>query len=753
MPSAQRLRIALAAALSHWALLAAIQVAGFCAYLLPAGSEALDALGYLATIPFIQAQAIVVAAVLGSAAWLLSGNRIARWLIVPVHLAITIFVLADQVFYKVFFDHLRPSLFEVGKTMNVSVAVSSVSKETDLVFYIAAAIAAAGEGWLIWALLRAPARRPSLLPWVALASILLLAGIPAFQSTRYYHLNEHPAIVAGHDWLAGSLARPLAHRKPSHATLNAEPAAVDRDPRLGRLLEEGRKRARRPNIVLVILESVGARTLLGEDGLPDPVFAPNLNRMARRGAMFTAMYTPYPASTRSHMSIHTGGRYVTQGDLHALEYRYQGAMLGRSMQDLGYTTALFSSERLDVENCDVFLKQGGYDRFQDFEHDLASRDPGNLIHSWGAREEYTVGLMDEWLEGARRAGKPFYLEYLNVATHHPYGTPPGYHPPFPGKDAESQYRNAIHYSDRAIAALMESLDRKGLADDTVIAVTGDHGEGFATIHPMNIAHKNFLYEENVRDFLLLMDPRWKLEEPVVSGRISSNADIMPTLLAYAGAGDAELPGRNLLADSFELRKAFFYKLAMPEQWGLRDGKWKYIGEIRSGKAELYDLTADPLERNNLAAQNPQRVEQYAAECEAWFVRTDAEYVARVPDYHPPGGRTLRPEEFRTPGPKIQSVGVRDGEAFAERGTIAANARPVVWDSWVPDTNRRHARWRWTAPSGEESWTDLDVREEWTTTYAPFPGQLPLEAGTWSVTMVQDGQPGLVSRFQVDGGSR
>jgi hypothetical protein len=98
MPPAHRLSIALAAALSHWMLLAAIQVGGFCAYLMPAGSDPWDVAGYLVTIPFIQGQTIVVAATLGLVAWLFSAHSATRWLILPVHFFLTGFILADQLF-------------------------------------------------------------------------------------------------------------------------------------------------------------------------------------------------------------------------------------------------------------------------------------------------------------------------------------------------------------------------------------------------------------------------------------------------------------------------------------------------------------------------------------------------------------------------------------------------------------------------------------------------------------------------------
>ncbi|HLH15970.1 MAG TPA: sulfatase-like hydrolase/transferase [Bryobacteraceae bacterium] len=738
-----RRRVALIAAAAHWALAVAIQLGCFCAYLMPAGVPAWDAVRYLTTMPFLEGQALVVAAALGVLAYLLAGIRYARWLLLPLHATLAAFLLADQLFYKISFDHLRPSLFEVGSHWSLSVALSSLVKEMDAPFYFAAIVAVAGTAGLWVAMAKGKASPVRLRPWATAAAVLLVAGIPGMSSARYYHLNEHPLVAALQDWRAGGLAGSMARKqwKPPAA----EMVAVNRDPELARLREIGRRRKRRPNVVMVVMESVGAVNLLNEAGLPRPLYAPNLARLAQAGVTFDSIYVPFPATTRSLVSLHTGGRQMTEGVISGLENRYTGPMLGRELQQLGYTTALFSSERLDVEDCDVFLRQVGYDHFQDFEQDLANRDPRNLIHSWGAREEYTLGLIQEWLNGVREGGKPFYLEYMTVATHHPYGAPAGYPAPFAGKDAQSQYLNALHYTDRAIGYLVAMLARMGVLDDTLIVVTGDHGEGFGDRHAGNYLHKSFLYEENVRGFLTISDAAWRLAAPVRSGRIASNGDVASTVLDYLGARDPSLPGHSLWAENFDQGKVFFYKLALPEQWGLRDGKWKYIEDIRTGKAELYDLEEDPGETRNLAAREPARLEQYGALCEQWFVRSDAEFTARLENYRAVGGRTLLPVEFRQPGPKILSTGHQTADRFAESAVFSVNERPVAWTSWVPLGMPHLARWRWTSPSGVVFAKEVQIAGEWTVSYTPFPGPLPLEPGRW---VVEIEGTGLKSAFSV-----
>ena len=743
-----RTSIAFAVALSHWALMLTIQTGSFFAYLVPAGSQPLDALKYLGTIPFLQAQTLAVTVALALVAWGLAGHRGARWLVPLLYVVVAQLVLTDLVFYKISYDHLRPSFFELGTNWNPGVGVSSLAHGTDGLFFFALAVALAGEAWLLRILWRPPLAVPRWQNWGWVAGILFLAGIPGFASPRYFHLNEHLFIAAAQDWAAGSVAASLGHRPPPPVMSTLDAPAIDRNPQLAALAQTAAKRrnGRRPNVVLVVMESVGALNLLtAADGGPSPLYAPNLARLARHGVLFDSLYVPAPATARSHTAIHTGGRILTQGGPRELDYRYQGPMLGRSLHQLGYATAAFSSQRTDVEGMDALLDQGGYDRFQTIERDVANLNPANLIHSWGAREEHTVGLIEKWVDQQRATAQPFYLEYMTAASHHPYGAPADYPALFAGKDDRSQYLNAIHYTDNAIGQLVAMLARKGLWQDTLLLVTGDHGEAFADRHKLNALHKNFIYEENVRSFLLCLDPRWELDQPLYPARIGANGDIMPTLLAYLQAPDSTLAGQNLLAETHQSRPVHFFKNARPEQWGLRDGKWKYIAAIRGGQDELYDLTVDPGEQRNLALTQPDRAANYAAQCEAWYLRSDAEFTARLENYH---ARQLTVAESFHPGPKRQALGQRKDGHFTESARLPRNQRPVVWTRWAAGTSPT-ARWQWRAPSGAEWTSQLNVNTEWVDTYSSYPGPLPMERGTWTVSLTTPTQSGLVTRLAVD----
>jgi hypothetical protein len=102
-------------------------------------------------------------------------------------------------------------------------------------------------------------------------------------------------------------------------------------------------------------------------------------------------------------------------------------------------------------------------------------------------------------------------------------------------------------------------------------------------------------------------------------------------------------------------------------------------------------------------------------------------------------------EYRQPGPKILSTGHQTADRFAESAVFSVNERPVAWTSWVPLGTPQVARWRWTSPSGVVFAKEVQIAGEWTVSYTPFPGPLPLEPGRWTVEIEGTG---LKSAFSV-----
>src|SRR5262249_2939310 len=157
-------------------------------------------------------------------------------------------------------------------------------------------------------------------------------------------------------------------------------------------------------------------------------------------------------------------------------------------------------------------------------------------------------------------------------------------------------RNALHYADAAVSQLLAGLKKRGLFDDTLFVIFGDHGEAFGQ-HEGNHGHVLFLHEENVHVPYLIVAPGL-MTEPVRVRRVASLIDTAPTVLDLLGLRvPAGWQGHSLLDE--QERLALFctdYSLAL---LGVRDGRWKLIHEIESGKSKLFDLEADPDEKADL----------------------------------------------------------------------------------------------------------------------------------------------------------
>jgi len=187
-------------------------------------------------------------------------------------------------------------------------------------------------------------------------------------------------------------------------------------------------------------------------------------------------------------------------------------------------------------------------------------------------------------------------------------------------NAKNYYR-LISGIDREVGRMMAELERRGLATNTVIIYTSDNGY---FLGDRELSDKFYMYEESLRDPLIIFDPR----EPAKNrGRneaaMSLNIDFAPTMLALAGiTPPAGMQGRSLipLMDNehpADWRTQFFYEHhylpdVIPSSEGVRTERWSYIRWVdeKPPLEELFDLKADLLEGNNLAA-NPEQAETLA----------------------------------------------------------------------------------------------------------------------------------------------
>jgi lipoteichoic acid synthase len=357
------------------------------------------------------------------------------------------------------------------------------------------------------------------------------------------------------------------------------------------------------NIILVSLESTAAQYLGLYGAQPDVM--PNLTRLAASGIVFDRAYAAYPESIKGLYSV-LCSEYpaldVTVDSYEAAPCR----SLPAALSERGYATALFHSGRFMYLGMEAVIRHRGYDTLAD-----AGDVGGNRNSSFGVDEASTVRRMLQWID-AQDSGRPFFLTYLPIAGHHPYESSEA--GPFDEHDEFGRYRNALREGDAALGTLMQGVRQRGLAEQTVWIVFGDHGEAFGQ-HEGNYGHTFNLYEENVRVPLLIATPERGFAQHR-SHRVVSLVDIAPTVLDLAGlAAPPTYQGQSMLGPG--ARMAFFFADYSRGLLGLRDGSLKVIYAIDSGRSSLFDLDADPLERINVADRYPDRVGWYVRNLKGW----------------------------------------------------------------------------------------------------------------------------------------
>ena len=177
------------------------------------------------------------------------------------------------------------------------------------------------------------------------------------------------------------------------------------------------------------------------------------------------------------------------------------------------------------------------------------------------------------------------------------------------QETVKDYYRLLFGVDREVGRMRETLRKQGMAENTVIIFTSDHG---FYLGERGLAGKWFAHEESIRIPLVIHDPRNKGKQKGNPEELALNIDLAPTILSYADIRPPEgMQGRSLLpllaGSSKEWRRDFFYEHhfipnRIPESEAVRGQRWKYIHWLapKPGIEELYDLQSDPMERQNLA---------------------------------------------------------------------------------------------------------------------------------------------------------
>ena len=421
-----------------------------------------------------------------------------------------------------------------------------------------------------------------------------------------------------------------------------------------------------PNIVLIYIDDLGWRDL----GFMGSTYyeTPHIDALAAGGMTFSNAYANAPNCAPSRAAL-MSGQYAPRHGVYTVASSERGesrfrqliptvnttaldtntVTLAEALQEAGYTTAHVGKWHLG--NGQYAPEHQGFD----------IADQG----SWGQKRshfmpdtgEYLADyLTDRAIEFVHDQGDaPFFLYLSHYGVHTPIESKPEKIEKFSNKEGDDYhfdptYAGMIESIDESVGQVMNALDEAGLIENTVVVFFADNG-GYGPItkmHPLRGA-KGMLYEGGIREPLVVHWPG-RIEAGSSSDEPAIGIDLYPTFLDFAGVTPRAtyvLDGVSLSPVLFKTgevqRDAIYWHFpAYLEAYRDSDVPWRTTpaGAIRAGEyklieffgdhqLELYNLNDDIEERNNLAEEMPEKVDELYQMMQAWREQVSAPVPDRL----------------------------------------------------------------------------------------------------------------------------
>lgn len=427
--------------------------------------------------------------------------------------------------------------------------------------------------------------------------------------------------------------------------------------------------ARKPNVIFILADDLGWTDVAAYGSKYHET--PNLDRLAAEGMRFTSGYSCGPNCTPTRAALMSGqygprtGAY-TVGGIDRFDWRtrplrpvdnvtqvpLEKIFIPQAMKDAGYATAMFGKWHLGNPGAYHPSKRGFDEAIESSgQHFNFKTDPPTEYPKGQYLADFLTDRATDFIR--RKKDQPFFLYLPHFGVHSPHEAKPELVERFKKKAPAGGHGNptyaAMLYSvDESVGRIMGLLDELNLADNTLVIFSSDNGgvggyqregiqagKGVTDNAPLR-GGKGMLYEGGVRVPYIF---RWKgkIAAGTTSDEPICSVDLYPTLLNVAGAkakdgytldGVSVMPvltgGPGTKLD----RDAIYWHF--PGYLGAKDDTWrtKPVGVIRSGdyklmeffedgRLELYNVTQDISQKNDLAKQEPDRVKTLHAKLVEW----------------------------------------------------------------------------------------------------------------------------------------
>jgi arylsulfatase A-like enzyme len=420
--------------------------------------------------------------------------------------------------------------------------------------------------------------------------------------------------------------------------------------------------AERPNILWLVAEDFGPQ--LACYGTSQ-VWSPNLDRLAADGMRFTRAYTTAPVCSASRSAFMTGMYQTTIGAHNHRSHRDDGYRLPEGvrvvsdwMRDAGYFTA----------NVRQLPKDFGFN--------------GSGKTDWNFTYTGKPFDSDNWAD--LKSHQPFFAQINFQETHRRFHAPakadpekaaiPPYYPDHPVTRKDwAEYLDAASELDRKIGLILKQLEADGLAANTVVVFSADHGQA-------HVRGKQFCYEEGLHIPLII---RWPTQFPPPKGyqagkvdeRLIEAIDLAPTLLDIAGAAKpAKMQGRIILGERADPPRQYAF--------GARDRCDETVFRFRTVRDERYryirNFTPDrPFLQTNAYKERSYPVWNLLKELHAQGKLTPVQEVLCQP--------TMPAEELYDLTADPHQIHNLAGTESSEHQAALARLRGVL-EKWIEETN-------------------------------------------------------------------
>ena len=432
-------------------------------------------------------------------------------------------------------------------------------------------------------------QNPPARPMALLALLLLIAStLPAYsdQATQNARATTPTLAITAFDAFRASLTDV---ENSQTTTLN-----IRLHPRLA-TGQDGAAKQR--NIVFLILESTRASAVtIYNDSLDTTPFLADL---ATRSTVAENAYVLVPHSSKALTAILCGIAPNLQMPIsEAIEDNIPGRCLPELLGEQGYQSIFIQSATGTFENRDQLVRNFGFNDF--ISGDDMDPEGFEEANYFGYEDDIMLAPSQKWLEAHK--DKPVFAAYFTLTPHHQYLAPRRYgRHDFAPNDLLNRYLNSVHYLDNFVKNIFDQYKKMGRYNDTIFVIVGDHGEGLG--EHGRFQHDNVIYQEGVRVPLLIYDPQ--NPQPRRIRYNVNHLDLVPTVLKELGYGvtHGSFPGTPILEVDHErpMRMHCWYERRCMAQI---IGDHKYIHHFNTQPDEFFDLGADPEERHNIAASQP-----------------------------------------------------------------------------------------------------------------------------------------------------